>query len=96
MNEIFENGDFSGMMSEDSSRLFISNILQKSLLTFNQKGTKGASTTEVEIKTTSAMPDENPIELTYDRPFFYIVMDERTNVPVFMGSVQKADCLIEK
>ena len=39
------------------------------------------------MEATSARIPEEPIELTLDRSFLYIVYDENADVPLFMGKV---------
>jgi serine protease inhibitor len=34
------------------------------------------------------MPPENTYYVTLDRPFVYMIVDARTDLPVFMGTVQ--------
>ena len=45
----------------------------------------------VEIMTESAAPqdpDEEPKEVYLDRPFVYVIVEDDTNLPVFIGTVE--------
>ena len=76
-----DNADFSGMHPD----LFISKVDHKAVIEVNEKGSEAAAATVVEINLTSAPAD--PIEFNIDRPFFFIILDDRTGSILFMGKV---------
>ncbi len=75
------NADFSGMHPD----LFISKVDHKAVIEVNEKGSEAAAVTVVEMKVTSA-PAE-PIEFIADRPFLFVISDDRTGTILFMGKV---------
>lgn len=85
MSDAFDpsRADFSGM---DGQRvLYISSALHKAFIAVDEEGTEAAAATVV-IMAMSAMPVEG-IELTIDRPFFYVIRDVPTGAILFMGRV---------
>ncbi len=76
-----DSADFSGMHPD----LFISRVDHKAVIEVNEKGSEAAAVTVVEMQLTSA-PAE-PIEFTADRPFFFVISDDRTGTILFMGKV---------
>jgi serpin B len=54
-----------------------------------EKGSEAAAATVVVMKETAAMPDEEIIEFKVDRPFFFMIIDERTGSILFMGKVME-------
>lgn len=63
--------------------LYCSAVKQKVKIEVNRKGTKAAAVTWGEMKTTSLPHGE--IYITLDRPFLYAIVENRTNLPVFLG-----------
>jgi serpin B len=76
-----DSADFSGMHPD----LFISRVDHKAVIEVNEKGSEAAAVTVVEMQLTSA-PAEL-IEFTVDRPFFFVIADDRTGTILFMGKV---------
>jgi serpin B len=76
--------DFSGM---DGTRiLYIGNVLHKAFIAVDEKGTEAAAATVVLMLATGALMPQG-IELTIDRPFFYVIRDIPTGTVLFMGRV---------
>ncbi|MCD4670420.1 MAG: serpin family protein [Actinomycetia bacterium] len=76
-----DRADFGGMHPD----LYISRVDHKAVIEVNEKGSEAAAVTVIEMKITSA-PAE-PIEFTADRPFFFVISDDRTGTILFMGKV---------
>lgn len=82
-----EHADFSKMSEEQ--KLMISKVMQKTKITVNAQGTKAAAATSVGIMVTSApLEEELPIYITCDRPFVYMIIDQETATPVFIGTLE--------
>lgn len=88
-----ENADFSRMQSENSSEnAYIGSVLQKTFIEVDEEGTKAAAVTEVIGMTTTSMEKPKEIvEITLDQPFFYMIVDARYHVPIFMGVTEHMD-----
>jgi serpin B len=78
--------DFSLMNSDRQKNLYISGVKQKTYCRVDEKGTEAAAATSVEM-TTTAMPLSD-MELVFDRPFMYGILDVKTGVPVFLGLME--------
>lgn len=77
--------DLSGLGQVNGQSLYLSSVLQKAKITLNEHGTKAAAMTEVMINATSAPMVSEPKKITLDRPFFYMIIDGTTHIPLFMG-----------
>ena len=76
--------DFSGI-SKDMG-LMISAVLHKTHIELNADGTKAAAATAIEMRAKSAAPAQERVEyVTLDRPFVYMIIDNTTNLPIFIG-----------
>ena len=82
LTDAFTDGaDFSGM---GDGGFAISQVLQKVKLIVDTEGTEAAAVTAIIMKEAAIMP-EDQLELTFDRPFYYAVMDTETSIPLFTG-----------
>ena len=84
-----ELADFSGICKPGETPCFISDVLHKAVIEVNEKGSEAAAATVVEMRATAAMPAEEIVEFTVDRPFFFMIIDERTGSILFMGKVME-------
>ncbi len=79
--------DFSGIVSrEPGESPWISRVLHKAVIEVNEKGSEAAAATVVEMME-SAMPVEEIIEFVVNRPFFFVIADDRSGSIIFMGKV---------
>ncbi len=74
--------DFSAM-AQVPPRLYIAEVKHKTFVEVNEQGTEAAAATSVEIRAESAPP----FYMVMDRPFFFSIVDNKTGVILFMGSV---------
>lgn len=77
--------DFSAMGSSESGNLFLNRVLQNVRMRVDEEGTEAAAATVAEIAAGAAPLEEPPVEIYFDSPFMYAVIDTDTNVPLFMG-----------
>ncbi|NLD98413.1 MAG: serpin family protein [Fibrobacter sp.] len=77
-----DNADFSEM--DGTRTLFIDNVYHKAFITVNESGTEAAAATAVVMNWESSRK-------TYDfignRPFLYVIRDQKTGTILFMGRV---------
>jgi serpin B len=73
--------DFSGM----APSLFISEVIHKSFIEVNEKGSEAAAVTAVIIVETSKVNNEKIFRA--DRPFMFLISDKETGSVLFMGTV---------
>jgi serpin B len=75
--------DFSGM---DGTRdLYITDVIHKAFVEVDESGTEAAAATAVIVGTTSVPAD--PIKVTIDRPFLFLIRDIETGTVLFLGRV---------
>jgi len=75
--------DFSGMTG--TLDLCISEVLHKAFVSVDEAGTEAAAATAV-IVGESGMPGQ-PVEVTIDRPFIFLIRDIETGAILFVGRV---------
>jgi len=81
----FHNADFSAMADEP---LFVSEVKHKSFVEVNEEGTEAAAVTTVVMAGRGApMNPPKPFEMVVDRPFFFVIADQRTQSILFMGLI---------
>lgn len=68
---------------EDS--LYISDVIHKTFIEVDRKGTKAAAVTAVMITESCAIDEDPPKVVVLDRPFLYMILDRENNLPVFIG-----------
>lgn len=83
--------DFSKIAEVKNENIYINKVVHKTFIEVNEKGTKAAAATGVEVNVTSTIVNEERYTVRLDRPFIYIIMDNETNMPVFIGSVLYVD-----
>jgi serpin B len=67
--------------------LFIGNVLQKVKVIVDEGGTEAAAATMIDMKATGAVDPESAVDLTFDEPFIYLITDQASCTPLFMGIV---------
>lgn len=76
--------DFSGMA--DTRDLFIGAVIHKAFVDVDEKGTEAAAATAV-IAQLGGGPPGQPVQVRVDRPFLFLIRDNRTGSILFMGRV---------
>jgi serpin B len=75
--------DFSGMTGDRA--LSIADVVHKAFVSVDEEGTEAAAATAV-VMVESAMPGQ-PVEVTIDRPFIFLIRDIETRAVLFVGRV---------
>jgi serpin B len=75
--------NFPGIANE---KLRISNVIHKTFLEVNEKGTEAAAVTGIEMGVTS-MPEYE--EFRVNRPFVFVISEKSTGAILFAGKVEK-------
>ena len=70
--------DFSGI--DGTKSLYISDVLHKSFVSVDEKGTEAAAATAVIINFTSL-----PTQVRVNRPFIFLIRDRITGAVLFLG-----------
>lgn len=77
------DADFSGMTG--NRELFIAEVIHKTFISVDEAGTEAAAATAVVMKEIAA-PLE-PIEVTIDHPFIFLIRDIETGTILFVGRI---------
>lgn len=75
--------DFTQMGHSAWGRLYIGDVLHKTFINVDELGTKAGAVTKVEVDAEGAILPE--VSITLDRPFVYMILDNATNLPLFIG-----------
>ena len=70
-------------------KICVNEVLHKTSITVAEKGTKAGAVTIVEVghPGSSALPPELIKYVYLDRPFVYMIIDNQTKTPIFIGHV---------
>ena len=83
-----DSADFSKMAALPSGeKLFIEDILHRTVMEVNEHGTKAAAVTIAMMGEGAALETQEPKEVYLDRPFFYMIIDTSQGLPLFMGTL---------
>ena len=87
MNDAFKSGvaDLKSIGECEMGNLFIGRVLHKTYIKVDASGTKAGAVTAVEVKCEGAEPPSEPKKVYLDRPFLYMIVDNSTGLPIFMG-----------
>lgn len=80
-----EKANFSKIGSYTNQNIWISRILHKTFIAVDERGTKAGAATAVEMARGLALREEKMVHL--NRPFVYLLIDCKADVPVFIGTV---------
>ncbi|MCM1253179.1 MAG: serpin family protein [Clostridium sp.] len=98
MADAFDAGkaDFSGIAElengDNGENLFISGVHHKTYILVDELGTKAAAASDAFLATTSDDAGFTKVYVYLNRPFVYAIIEDETNIPIFIGvvnSVQK-------
>ncbi len=89
MTDAFDatHADFSRMGITEQGPLYVGGVLHKTFIDVNEEGTRAAAATTVTMDGAAAPGD--PVvyhEVILDRPFVYLIVDLRCDLPVFVGT----------
>lgn len=83
------NADFSNLAVGDGN-IYIGQVLHKTYINVDEKGTQAGASTAVEMLMKMSMPmHKNEIRL--NRPFIYLIIDNNKNIPLFIGNINDFD-----
>ena len=77
-----DTADFSRML--DDRQLCIDEVIHKTKIDVNERGTKAGAITAVTVGETAFLESET---VTLNRPFVYAIVEKDTGLPVFIGAV---------
>ena len=77
--------DFSEMATYNGGNLYIDRVLHQTRIEVDAQGTKAAAATQVAMTSGAADSSSNRHTVILDRPFVYMLVDMRQEIPVFIG-----------
>lgn len=81
-----EKADFSLMgRNESGNNLYIGLVKQKAKIIVDEEGTEAAAATAVIMLDACALVEEEPIDVFFDEPFLYMIVDMDKEIPLFLG-----------
>ena len=86
MTDAFDAGaaDFSRLGSSEKGNIFLSRVLHKTVISVTETGTRAGAVAVVEAEPGAA---PNPKIVRLDRPFVYLLIDCKTGIPLFIGTM---------
>lgn len=69
---------------DDTNSLHIDDVIHKTKIVLNENGTKAAAVTAVMMSEATACLTEI-INLNFNRPYVFMIVDNQTNLPLFIG-----------
>lgn len=79
------NADFSDLAIGDGN-IFIGDVLHKTYINVDEKGTQAGAATAVEMLMRMSMGMPNR-EIRLNSPFIYMIVDNTRNFPIFLGNI---------
>jgi len=84
----FGGADFSKMIVVEGQNVYISEVMHKTYIDVNEKGTEAAAATSVEMMLLSAPePEEEMFKMIVDRPFVFTIDDKESGEILFIGAI---------
>lgn len=86
-----EKADFSKLGVSRDGNIYVNRVLHKTSISVNEKGTEAGAATAVEMVCETALPEEESYHVYLERPFVYAIVDQKTNIPLFIGTVDSIE-----
>lgn len=88
MQDVFraEKADFNALGVSSAGNIYINRVLHKTFISVGEKGTKAGAATVVEMTDEMAAVID-PKQVYLDRPFVYMLIDCKNDIPFFIGTM---------
>ncbi len=91
MSKVFDpaQSDLSGMtgLPRDKAQSTIDQIAHRAVIEVAEEGTEAAAATAVVVTTRAMAPSQQQERFTVDRPFMFMIADDKTGAILFLGRV---------
>ena len=89
MNDAFDadKADFSKLGVSADGNIYMNRVLHKTFISVDERGTEAGAATVVEMTCETAIEEAETYRVYLERPFVYAIVDNETNIPLFMGTV---------
>lgn len=84
-----DNADFKRLGTSSLGNIYIGEVLHKTFISVDEKGTKAGAVTKVEMREKCAAMEGHVVFL--NRPFIYAIIDNSTGLPVFIGKLMSIE-----
>ncbi len=83
------SADFTGIADRSEGfNLYISDISQECTINVDEEGTEAAALTSVAMAGSAPFKENTPPEFYMNKPFIFVINDERTGLILFIGKVE--------
>lgn len=82
-----DQGDFS-LMADMDSPVYFGQVIHKTYIDVNEKGTEAAASTVIDMRAGAAPPADIPFDMTVNRPFLFLIRDTQTGTVLFLGAIE--------
>lgn len=86
-----DKADFSKLGVSAEGNIYLSRVIHKTYISVNEKGTEAGAATVVEATAETAALVEEYYEVYLERPFVYAIVENETNIPLFIGTVDSVE-----
>lgn len=80
-----DKANLSLLGTSENGNLYIDLVRQKAKIIVDEDGTEAAAATEVATRCLAARIPQKPIDVFFNEPFLYIIMDMDKQIPLFIG-----------
>ncbi len=90
-----EKADFSKIVTKDNLKsinkdnIYVDQAIHKAKIELNEEGTKAAAVTAIIMTESASIVQTDRVELTFNKPFMYIIRDTKSHEIIFFGTVYK-------
>ena len=77
--------DLTDMATSEIGNIYISSALHKTYISVDNEGTRAAAVTAI-VESVDSEPYYQ-LTITLDRPFVYMIIENETKLPIFIGTV---------
>ncbi|MCD8379055.1 MAG: hypothetical protein LUC95_01735 [Lachnospiraceae bacterium] len=78
--------DFTRGFLFQKGNVYLNSVKQKTVIDFNEEGTESSTFTGIRFNWYTGI-EEDEIHLDFDRPFYFLIWDEKEKLPLFVGQV---------
>jgi serpin B len=79
-----------GLPKPPHDNIFVSDVIHKTFIEVDQVGTRAGAVTAVIMAGADSVPPP-PVPVILDRPFVFAIMDNSTDLPIFIGTLLEID-----
>ena len=87
MKDAFLPGDADFSNIAEESDLYISDAIHDTYIKLGETGTKAAAVTAFIFKDNAVREEKKKVNITFDKPFMYIIRDKKSKNILFIGTV---------